>query len=274
MAHEDGKPKKHLFAVCAYGESPYLTACLKSLRLQSVPSEIIVCTSTPCEAISEAAERFAVPLHIRDGMSSLKDDWNFAFETAVREYGASFVTLCHQDDLYGREYKKEFLSAIAGHPDFLLFCTDAAVIDDTGKEKRFAAWRIKRLLRLPLRLRPFSGRALFKRLPLVFGNGIICPSCTYNAERTGLPLFENDDRFCIDWKTLLRLAALPGKFLCTEKKLIRYRVHRDAETYKNISDHTREREETEVFSSIWPAPFAKLLMRFYRKSYQTYNGSS
>ena len=45
----------HTFAVCAYKESPYLESCIKSLISQTVKSNIIVCTSTPCEFIENMA---------------------------------------------------------------------------------------------------------------------------------------------------------------------------------------------------------------------------
>ena len=37
----------HTFAVCAYGESPYLEKSIQSVVNQSLKSSVIVCTSTP-----------------------------------------------------------------------------------------------------------------------------------------------------------------------------------------------------------------------------------
>ena len=37
----------HTFAVCAYGDSPYLESCIRSLVRQPGNPEIICCTSTP-----------------------------------------------------------------------------------------------------------------------------------------------------------------------------------------------------------------------------------
>ena len=45
------------FAVCAYKESPYLESCIKSLVNQKVKSNIIVCTSTPCEFYREYGKK-------------------------------------------------------------------------------------------------------------------------------------------------------------------------------------------------------------------------
>ena len=43
----------HTFAVCAYGESPYLEKSIRSVVQQSVKSRVIVCTSTPNEYIEK-----------------------------------------------------------------------------------------------------------------------------------------------------------------------------------------------------------------------------
>ena len=54
----------HTFAVCAYKESPYLESCIKSLVNQKVKSNIIVCTSTPCEFIENMAKKYDLPYYV------------------------------------------------------------------------------------------------------------------------------------------------------------------------------------------------------------------
>ena len=56
----------HTFAVCAYKESPYLESCIKSLMSQTVKSNIIVCTSTPCEFIENMAKKKQTPQRIAE----------------------------------------------------------------------------------------------------------------------------------------------------------------------------------------------------------------
>lgn len=41
--------KKHTFVICAYKESPYLEACIRSLKKQTVASAICLATSTPSD---------------------------------------------------------------------------------------------------------------------------------------------------------------------------------------------------------------------------------
>ena len=265
---------KHCFAISAYGESPYLEECIRALQAQSVKPDIILCTSTPNELIRGLAEKYAVPLFIREGKSSLKDDWNFAIQTAAAERGAELVTVAHQDDLYHKDYLKALVLAERAFPDMSVFCTRYRTIDAEGRPLKTRAESVKRYLRLPLRLRCLSGLSLIKTLPLLFGNGIGCPTCTYRLSLTGMPVFRTDSHFVIDWEMLLRLASEPGRFICAERELVDYRVHDGAETKKNIQNHNREAEESAVFRKLWPAPAAALLMYFYKKAYRDYHADT
>ena len=92
--------KPHTFAVCAYRDSPYLEACIRSLKGQSVPTDIILCTSTPSLYIMDMADKYGIPVHVREGKSRIMDDWNFAYHMA----DSRFVTIAHQDDMYQKDY--------------------------------------------------------------------------------------------------------------------------------------------------------------------------
>lgn len=265
---------RHAFAVCAYQESPYLEECLRSLLSQSEESEILICTSTPNDFLRSIAEKYELPLYIREGQSSLAGDWNFAVEKAFTETGARLITVAHQDDRYRKDYTKALLHAHAFCPDMSLFCTRYRTIDGSGRVIKGRSEEVKRLLRLPLRLRGLADTGFIKRLVLRFGNSIGCPTCTYNLDVTGLPLFRNSYSFVTDWDTLWRLAGEPGRFVCIEKELVDYRIHDGAATKANIQNHNREKEETEMFRKIWPAFGAALLMHFYRKAYGAYEQDS
>lgn len=262
---------KHTFSICAYGDSPYLEDCIVSLENQAIKSNIIICTSTPSEYISTIAGKHGINLYIRDGESSLKADWNYAVETAVNETGAELVTLAHQDDIYERNYTRALSKAVRIYPDMSVFFTRYRTIDKNGKLINGKAEKVKRILRCLLRMRRIADKSIIKRSALILGNGICCPSCTYNVNITGLPVFRNSEHFVIDWETLLRLSKEPGRFVCVERELMSYRVHDGAETSKNIQNHNREKEEYAVFKSIWPTPIAWLIMRFYKLSYSAYS---
>lgn len=258
----------HAFAVCAYGQSPYLEACIRSLKGQSVPSLLMICTSTPSAFLDDIARRYGIPVYVRDGESSIGADWNFAYETAAG--CAELVTLAHQDDIYMRDYTKTLLEMKRRYTDMSIFMTGSA----TAVEHRLAGpglvGCVKRILRLPLSLPQLCDRASVKRAALMLGNPVICPSCTYVPEMCGHDIFDAGYRFVLDWDMLERMAGRPGRWICVEKPLIIYRVHRDAATGQCIRDHTREREESEMFDRLLPDPAAEIVKRLYRKSYDAY----
>ena len=70
-----------------------------------------------------------------------------------------------------------------------------------------------------------------------------------------------------------KLAARPGRFICVERPLIRYRIHNGATTKACIQDHRRGADETAMYEKIWPKPVVKVLMHCYRKAYAAYDNA-
>ena len=54
------RPQDHTFAICAYKESPYLRECIESLKKQTVPTNIIMTTSTDNEYIRNLADEYQI----------------------------------------------------------------------------------------------------------------------------------------------------------------------------------------------------------------------
>lgn len=264
----------HTFAVCAYKDSPYLEECLRSVTSQTVKSEVICCTSTPSSYIRELTARYQVPLYVRDGASNIREDWMFAYGKAQ----GRFVTIAHQDDRYRSDYAEKLLKAWKKYPDLLLFASDYLTIRMTEKEGKMKAipepfnmvWLVKKILRLPLRLRFLANRTWIKRSSVWFGNSICCPSCTYNKEQIGDDMFHSEYDFALDWDNLYELAGKKGRFICSEKPLIAYRVHAAATTKACIEDNRRPTDEMAMFRKMWPDWMVKILMHFYRKAYKEY----
>jgi len=256
----------HTFAVCAYGDSPYLEACLKSLSAQTVPSDIILCTSTPSEYVLSLAEKYEVPVFVREGSPGIGADWNFAYDKAKGE----LVTLAHQDDLYERDYTGTLLREKEKYPDMSLF----ACASVTVKNKKIIEWgreeQIKKLLRLPFRLKWLCHISAWKRMVFLLGNPVICPSCAYDKKYCGDAPFSEKLKFVLDWEFLIRLCGKPGRFICCERPLVFYRVHSGAATYRCIGDHVREKEEARMFERLWPKPFSIFIGKLYRSSYAAY----
>lgn len=256
----------HTFAISAYGDSPYLESCLKSLAGQSVSSEIIICTSTPSDYIDMLAEKYDVPVHVRTGEAGIGYDWNFAYQMA----GGDMVTIAHQDDMYKSDYVKTLMETKEKYPDMSVFMTGSISIKN-GKLVEYGPVEVvKKLLRVPLRVPYFNDLTSVKKAALRLGNPIICPSCAYDKALCGESIFSTDLKFTLDWNTLLELAEKKGRFICVERPLIMYRVHADSATGEALSDGVREKEESDMFDRLLPETFAGMVKEIYKKSYDAY----
>lgn len=276
----------HAFVICAFGKSPYLENCIRSLLRQTAPSEIYIATSTPSEHIRRLARKYGLPLWVRQGESGIREDWLFAWREGGKR--KRLITIAHQDDCYCRDYAKTVLAMYERYPDMTLFCSDYVTLKT--RESRMADGTyypvqtricagdlvrlVKKLLRLPFRFRFYANRTWVKKSALIFGNSICCPSCTYNYSLIGDHMFDSGYSFALDWENLLSLAERPGRFVCVEEPLIAYRVHSGAATKKCIEDHRREADEASMFRRLWPDWMASLLMRFYKQSYKAYGEDS
>ncbi len=253
----------HTFAICAYGESPYLADCIRSLKRQKVKSEIILCAARETGFLRDMAKRFGIRLFIRGGLPDIRQDWLFAWKCAK----GRFVTLAHQDDIYRKNYTEELIRAFGRYPDMTVFVSDYMTIRMDGKkavdDSLNGVWLVKKLLRLPLRLRCLADQTAIKRSGVLFGNALCCPACTYRKEWIGDEMFLSDYRFALDWENLYRLAGKKGRFIVCEKPLLAYRVHADAATMRSILSKERAREEEAMFRRMLPEPLAALLMKFY-----------
>lgn len=255
----------HTFAICAYKESPYLEECIQSLMRQKKKSNIILCTSSPCDYIEQMVQKYALPYYIRNGQSDIQDDWNFAFDSAKTDY----VTIAHQDDVYSEYYFAE-LSRHLPDKDMSLYITDYLPLKHGQAGPRDINSKIRRLLRSPLKIKRFAASKRMRKLTLAFGNSVCCPSITYNKKRLGSTIFDSEFKFCIDWDTCLKYAGQDGHFVYVDKPLVYYRIHDGATSKEFIEDHRRVGEDIAMFSKFWPKPIVKMIMLFYKRAYKTY----
>ena len=277
---------KHVFVISAYGESPYLEDCLKSLLSQTERSDILVCTSTPSPYLHAVTEKYGLPYFIRSGASSLKEDWNFCIRTAS-ENGAALVTIAHQDDLYDATYaarvKAAFQKGCSTHRksgryfsllddtgDTAVVCTRCRNINALDEPVDGTAEKVKRILRMPLHIEALNGTRFGKRLSLSMGNSIPCPTCTYNLRLCGDQIFQDDYRFVIDWAALEELSEKPGRFVCIEEPLVSIRLHDGAETARTMREGIRQGEEAEMFGRFHGKAVSKALGFFYRNASGVY----
>lgn len=260
----------HTFVICAYKESPYLRECVTSLKQQSVKSEIILATSTPSSYLEAICEEEGIIYCVREGVSGIAPDWNFALSCANTPY----ITIAHQDDVYYKDYAKEMLKTLSGRRDALIAFSKYEELRDTGIAKKGLNMRIKEAILTPLLFRGGAKSRFFKRWCLRFGNAISCPTVTYCMEliKEQLNRIEQEELFRVhfrsnlDWEAWELLSRCPGSFLYLSKPLMAHRIHEGSETSATIAAHQRGAEDYEMFRRFWSKWLAKRLSGWYGAS--------
>ena len=252
----------HTFAVCVYGKSEYLEACLRSLEQQTAKSRIILCTATPEEELEKLAASHHLTLYVRNGEPGIARDWNYAYKKAETPR----VTLAHQDDIYEPFFLEKTLARLnrADHP--LIAFSDYYEIRDGKKvhASRSRLLRIKKLMLLPLRVRPFQKSRRVRRMILSFGSPVCCPSVTYVKGSLPRKIFSEGFEADLDWQAWERLSRLPGSFCYIPEALMGHRIHSGSATTKVIGENrNRSREDLEMFRKFWPEQIAKILNGLY-----------
>lgn len=258
--------KKHTFSICAYGESMYLEDCIKSVIKQKEYSEIVMCTSTNNKYINNLANKYQIPLYVREGQSDIQDDWNFACECAKTDW----VTVTHQDDIYDESYAKILLEKIEEKPNAIIAFTDYRPIKN-GVISTDLNSRMKRLFRTPMRLDYLANKKFFKKYFQSCGNAISCPCVAYNKKIIDGPIFTSQLKFALDWDTFVKFSQYDNPFIYIYKTLFYYRVHNGATSKKFTVNETRKKEEIYMFRQFWPDWIIKIGFHFYKKCYKTYD---
>ena len=254
----------HTWALCAYGESPYLEECIQSLRAQTAQSRIILSTATPSEYIDRIAEKYQIPVYTHEG-SGIGRDWNFAYDLAETQ----LVTIAHQDDRYEPGYTEEMLKEVNRSRDPILFFTNHDELRDGERVHVNRNLKIKRLMLSPLRIRALRNSRFVRRRILSMGCPIICPSVTYVKEKTGETIFSTTLKADLDWDQWDLQSRKKGAFVYSPKILTMHRVHRESETTRMIGNNTRSREDLEMFRRFWPEKIAGWLAGKYEKSLES-----
>lgn len=257
----------HTFALCAYGDSPYLSECAASLRNQTSASRIILCTSTPNDSIDRVATDNGFELFVSGEAPGIGHDWNYAIACA----DTPLVTIAHQDDIYCSDYAAKMLETVNAHERPLIFFSDYGELRNGQKVDENELMKVKRAL-----LRPFEkpGRAdsvFWRRQILRFGSAISCPTVTFNKAAIDLPLFDETMKCDLDWQAWERLSREKGSFCYCPEILMYHRIHEDSETTHLIQDNTRSTEDLQMLKKFWPPFVAYAINAFYSRS-QKSNG--
>lgn len=259
--------EKHTFVICAYGESPYLEACIRSLKNQTVKSRILMATSTPNSHIRELGKKHHIPLFINEGEAGIVEDWNFGYRQADTRY----ITIAHQDDIYHSSYTC-FLCKMMEEADRpLIFFSDYGEIRNKKIVRSNTLLRIKRLMLLPLECQALSGSKFVRRRILSLGSPICCPSVGFAREQVKTPIFQPGFRSNEDWQAWEKISREKGDFVYCRKRLVYHRIHEESATTSIIGDSGRMEEDLVMFRKFWPAWIAEPLARMYGKSEESNN---
>ncbi len=254
--------KEHTFVICAYGESPFLKECIRSLLRQTVSSKLIMATSTPNRHIVGIARKYGIPCRINTGDKGIVQDWNFAYKQADTPY----VTIAHQDDVYSKFYTEFVLRKMGQRKHSLIGFTDYGEIRNGKIVMNNTMLTVKRLMLLPFAFKVLQGSRFARRRILSFGCPICCPSVTFHKEKLPETIFQVGYRSDEDWQAWEKLSRLKGDFVYCSRPLTYHRIHEESATTVIIGDKVRSREDFEMFCRFWPMRIAKILAKLYSKS--------
>lgn len=255
--------KNHTFAICAYKESEYLEECIKSLKNQTVKSNIIIATSTPNEHIKKLANKYNLEIFVNSGEKGIGQDWNFAVSCCTTDY----VTVAHQDDIYNPNYLEEIEYNLRIGRDFVIAFGDYREIKNGEIIPLTKNLKIKKFLQSPLKEN--GDKKWAKNFALRFGTSICCPCVTINTKITGKNPYVTRLKCDLDWETWYEFSKLDHRFLYINKEIMCHRIHDQSETSNLIENNVRLEEDYEMFKKFWPTPIAKFLMFFYKNAIKT-----
>ena len=166
----------HTFVIPAYKESHYLENCIQSLLNQKVKSLIIIATSTPSIFLENISKKYKIPLYVNEKQNGIASDWNFALSNCKTQY----CTIAHQDDIYYPEYSLKVVQSLHKDNNSIICFTGCDEINTNGVYNFLPYLVVKKILLWPFYIRRSWSSKFIKKLILVFGCSISCPSVTYN----------------------------------------------------------------------------------------------
>lgn len=253
----------HAVVVTVYRDNPFLPACLRSLRAQTLASEIIITTPTPSVFVAASAAEVGAKVVVKPEDGGIADNWNFALNAS----DARYVTLAHQDDLYYPRFLERSLALFEKHDGAVLSFTGYEEVDDHGLPVSTKISRVKHLIEaVTLGSRTLVGGARLRAF-LSFGNPLPCSSVTFDRHRLGAFCFSGDFASNLDWDAWLRLLQRGESFARTPEKLVGRRYNESMTTTALLRDGRRAAEDLRMFRRLWPTPVGETLALFYRAGY-------
>lgn len=239
----------HTFVIAAYGNSPYLEDCIKSVLNQTCKSKVIIVTSTPSAYIEKLANNYQLLLHINLNGGSIGKDWNFALQSATTDY----VTIAHQDDLYQPEYTEKYVNALLRYKNSkpLIAFGKSLVYNNRNQPvsfpfKSFLRW----WLIFPFHFKQCIHSVFFKKSILLFSNSISCPGVCFVKSNLQNFRFNENRQYILDWEAWYEMSLTKGAFV-----YVNYLSHIHREHEQSATATTKctvlQQEEFELLKQIW-----------------------
>ncbi len=259
----------HTFVICAYGENPYLEACIKSVLAQTSvlegKSKVIMYSSTPSSFLDELCGNYNIDFFTKPG-GGISRDWTNALSFVNTKYG----TIAQQDEIYLSNYGENIIKGFLKNPDSNMVFTDYSEIDSDGNiRSRNIGLKIKAFA-LGI-MNWFPRWKAWQRRIFAFGNFICAPSVSLNMER--LPNFKFDEKYrmVLDWDAWERIMKKDGTIQYIGTILMYHRIHGGSVTTAETISGRRNIEELEMFRRYWPNVISNILLKAYTKN-QKFNG--
>lgn len=252
---------QHTFVISAWKESPHIEEAVQSLLAQTVPSKIIIATSSPNDFLKGLCERYKVEYVVNPEayMADSAVNWSFAYSLA----GTKYVTLAHQDDIYLPDYTKRMVEASEKHKDVIMTFSRCYNYCNGKTEKFSFLLLIKDLLLFPY----YCKNAIYSRKvrfgTFAFGNPVCCPTVMFNKDLIGEFSFDPQTKVNLDWEAWLRLTKIKGAFLFVPHATLLRRIHEESGTTITYNDGSRYIDDYNFFCKFWPRPVAWCISKLY-----------
>jgi glycosyltransferase involved in cell wall biosynthesis len=249
----------HTFVILAYKESPYLQACVDSILAQTVPSEVIICTSTPNAYIQSMADKHGISVHVNTNGGSIGKDWNFGMRSAVTKY----VTLAHQDDIYHADFAENCIALAEQNEASKPLMAFTRSLTYKGDKELSVSFKniIRWLLIFPFHIKQCISSKSIKKSILLFSNSISCPGVFYVKQNLEGFQFNEEAKYILDWEAWYNMSQMDGAFIYVPHILHTHREYEGSAT-SSTQLTTLQQEEQWLLQRIWGnAAIAKLITK-------------
>jgi len=207
-----------------YNSEKFLEECLNSILAQSYRNiEIVAVDDGSTDASSDILERYSDKISI---ISQKNQGLASALNLGISQMKGSWIKWFSPDDVMYSNTIETLIDEAKNHSDNTIIYSNWNIIDDAGNTLRqFHESNYNELSEFDFNVRLLDGQQINVNTTLI-------PATLF--KKYGVR--ELDDPVAIDYDFFLRSALLhDAKFRLTSEPLVKYRIHSDQLSHKNIS---------------------------------------